>query len=54
GLRIKTLGNYEGGDGLRVKDLPELVVRDGGVEFERVPTIVMVRRYLSKAGHQYF
>jgi integrase len=54
GLRIETLGNHRGTDGLRVGDLPEMRIRDGRVEFERVPTMVVVRRELSKAGHQYF
>jgi hypothetical protein len=54
GLRIEALGNYLGNEGLRVRDLPEMGVKDGSVEFARFPTIVIVRRELSKAGHQYF
>ncbi len=54
GLRIETLGNYRGDDGLRLGDLPELRVRGGEVEFERVPAMVIVRRELSKARHRYF
>ncbi|MBC8225484.1 site-specific integrase [Candidatus Bathyarchaeota archaeon] len=53
GVRLKTIGNYQGDDGLRVKDLPEMKVQNGAVDFESVPTLVMVRRELSKAGHQY-
>ena len=53
GVRLKTIGNYQGDDGLRVRDLPEMRVEDGAVEFEAVPTLVVVRRELSKAGHQY-
>jgi hypothetical protein len=53
GVRLKTIGNYHGDDGLKVKDLPEMKVVDGVVEFEAVPTLVVVRRELSKAGHQY-
>jgi len=53
GLRIKTLGNYRGDDGLRVGDLPEVRVEGETVEFDAVPTLVVVRRELSKAGHQY-
>jgi len=53
GLRIKTLGNYEGEDGLRIRDLPELKVEGSSVDFEQTPTLVIVRRELSKAGHQY-
>ncbi|MCJ7574592.1 site-specific integrase [Candidatus Bathyarchaeota archaeon] len=54
GLRIETLGNYLGDDGLRVQDLPELTIGDGRVEFSKVPAMVMVRGELSKARHQYF
>jgi len=54
GLRPMTLGNYQGYDGLRVKDLPEMTVRSGVVEFEQTPTMVIVRPELSKGRHQYF
>jgi len=54
GLRPETLGNYKGNDGLRICDLPELVIDNKTVEFLKIPTIVIVRRELSKAGHQYF
>lgn len=54
GLRIETLGTYRGNDGLKVGDLPEMSVTGGTVEFEQIPTTVVVRRELSKAGHQYF
>jgi hypothetical protein len=54
GLRIEVLSNYLGNDGLRVSDRPEVVVKDGVVEFAHMSTIVMVRRELSKSRHQYF
>jgi len=54
GLRIKTVGNYRGDDGLRIKDLPEMTVKGETVEFEKVPTIAIVRKELSKSRHQYF
>ncbi len=54
GLRIEVLGDYFGRDGLRVKDFPEMEVKGGGVEFKKVPTMVIVRKELSKARHQYF
>lgn len=54
GLRIKTLGNYEGEDGLRFKDLPEMKVEGDSVDFKQIPIIVIVRKELSKAGHRYF
>jgi integrase len=56
GLRIECLGNYKGEDGLRIKDFPELKIdeKEGKVEFEKIPTLIRIRRELSKAGHQYF
>jgi len=54
GLRLETLGNFAGDDGLRIGDFPELSIKDGSVEFERIPTMVVVRKELSKAGHRYF
>jgi len=54
GLRLETIGNYLGDDGLRIRDLPELRVEGESVEYEQIPTIVFVRKELSKAGHQYF
>ncbi|MGA3110956.1 MAG: site-specific integrase [Candidatus Bathyarchaeia archaeon] len=54
GLRIEVLGNYTGKDGLTIADLPEIKIEKGTVTFERIPTMIVVRRELSKAGHQYF
>jgi integrase len=53
GLRIQALGNYEGNDGLRIGDFPEMVVKPDGVTFKGVPTMVVVRPELSKTQHQY-
>jgi len=53
GLRLESLGNYDGTDGLRVKDLREMKVEDKQVTFEKMPTMVVVRKELSKARHQY-
>ena len=54
GVRIEVLGNYTGLDGLRISDLPEVSVTVDAVTFARTPTLVIVRKELSKAGHQYF
>ena len=54
GLRISSIGNYLGNDGLIVKDFPEMRIEDDQVIFEKTPTMVVVRPELSKAGHQYF
>jgi integrase len=55
GVRLEVLGNYLGSDGLRVRDLPEMVVDPGArtVSFAKVPTVVVVRPELSKASHKY-
>jgi hypothetical protein len=54
GLRPQTLGNYDGTDGVRLGDFPEAEIRQDGVEFAKVPTMLIVRKRLSKARHQYF
>jgi len=53
-LRPQVLGNHWGQDGLRVRDLPELIIEDGKVTFKVIPTRVNVRASLSKAKHKYF
>lgn len=53
GLRLETLGNYDGTDGLRISDLPELRVKGKDVIFEKVPTLIRVRASLSKRRGEY-
>ncbi len=66
GLRPGAIGSYEGTDGLRLKDLPEIHYNGDGcrapdpklhvpgrVVPERIPTKVRVRSSSSKARHQY-
>jgi len=53
-LRLQVIGNYDATDGLTLKDLPELKIDGSNVEFEKVPTIIKVRRTLSKTRLQYF
>jgi hypothetical protein len=50
------LGNHNGTDGLQIRDFPEIKIDRSTktVTFSTVPTLVIVRRKLSKAGHQYF
>jgi hypothetical protein len=54
GLRIEVLGNYDGTDGLTIADLPQLEIGPDSVSFKQTPAMVIVRKELSKAGHQYF
>jgi hypothetical protein len=53
-LRPQILGNHDGSDGLRIRDLPEMRIEKGQVTFEKKPTMVVVRSSLSKAKHRYF
>ena len=54
GLRPESLGNYDGSDGLRLGDFVEAEIRPNGIEFTKVPSMLVVRKSLSKARHQYF
>lgn len=60
GLRLESVRTYDGSDGVRLGDIPELKTEgESGssgqrVAFTRIPAILVVRRELSKARHQYF
>ena len=54
GLRPQVLGNVDGSDGLKIKDLPELEINGEEIQFTQIPTRVVVRPELSKAKHRYF
>lgn len=54
GLRLKVLGNEDATDGLMMKDLPDIGVIQGKAVCLRSPPMILVRKTLSKAGHQYF
>ena len=54
GLRPESLGNYDGTDGLKFSDFPELKLTDRGVELSKIPTQVVIRPNLSKARCKYF
>jgi hypothetical protein len=54
GLRPEVLGNHDATDGLMIKDLPDLAVVQGLATFTRSPPRIIVRKTLSKAGHEYF
>ncbi len=53
-LRPQTLGKWDGSDGLAVKDLPEIRFEGGEVQFQSIPTMIVVRSSLSKAKQRYF
>ena len=54
GLRPESLGNDGGNDGLRFADFEEIKISEKGIEFEKIPTKLVVRSRLSKGRHQYF
>ncbi|EQB65183.1 MAG: integrase/recombinase [Thermoplasmatales archaeon I-plasma] len=60
GLRPESLGNYNGSDALRIKDVEGISIESDGVEFSKVPAAIVVRQVkptvaqLSKKGHKYF
>jgi len=56
GFRPGALNDHKGTDGLEIRDLPEIQIDREAmtVTFARVPTMVIVRRGLSKSGRQYF
>lgn len=53
GLRPKVIGNSDGTDGLRMRDMPDLVIRRGMARCIRTPNRIVARRELPKAGHRY-
>ena len=54
GLRPGVIGNHMGTDGLQIRDLPDIAIHNKIAECIRTPNRIIVRRELSKAGHQYF
>jgi len=54
GLRPEVIGNANGTDGLRLKDLPELKVEGKNLGFTDETARIIVREDLSKARHRYF
>ncbi len=54
GVRPKVMGNYDGTDGLRMRDLPDVVIHQGMAKCIRMPCQIVVRAELSKTRHQYF
>lgn len=54
GLRPEVLGNIDGTDGLTLKDIPDLKIINGKVEFANMPVRIIVRHELSKIRQPYF
>ncbi len=53
GLRIETLGDYSGTNGLRISDLKDIQLKDSRVSFQTVPAMIVVPGELSKSRRQY-
>lgn len=53
GLRPEVLGNHNATDGLMIKDLPDLVIKNL-VSFASNPPRIVVRKTLSKTHHEHF
>ena len=54
GIRPQVMGTADRSDGLRLADLPELVINDKKVAFSKMPAMVVVRQQLSKTRNKYF
>ena len=54
GLRLETLGDYEGTDCLKLTDIEGIKIMANRVELERIPVKIRVRTNLSKARNEYF
>jgi len=56
GIRPQVMGNYDGTDGLKLADLPDLVIEQDGksASFAHVPAMIVVRATLSKTKNRYF
>jgi hypothetical protein len=52
GGRIEPLGDQAGVDGVEIRDFPEMEVSGGKVTFTKIPTLVHVRRSLTKRTHR--
>jgi len=56
GIRPQVMGNYDGTDGLKLADLPDLIITNNGksVSFAHIPAMIIVRATLSKTRNKYF
>ena len=53
GLRIETLGDYLGLNGLRISDLKDIQLKDNRVSFQNTPAVMVIPAELSKSRRQY-
>ena len=53
GLRPQVLGNGLGTNGLKIKDFPELKIKNNEITFEVSPTLIIISSKLSKSNQKY-
>ncbi len=53
GVRLGVVGNYKGKNGLKISDFPEMKIESKQVIFGKTPTLVRVRKELSKTESGY-
>ncbi len=53
GIRPQVIGNYNGTDGLKLEDMPDIQVINGKAVCKRYPCMINVRAELSKNGKPY-
>ncbi len=54
GIRIQSLGNESGTDGIRLNDIEGLIIDRNGVKFEKIPAKITIRKTISKKRNEYF
>jgi hypothetical protein len=54
GLRLQVLGNHDTTDGLTLGDMSDIAIKGTTATCLRSPSMIVVRRTLSKARHQYY
>ncbi len=53
GVRIGVIGDYKGIDGLKLKDIEDLVIDGDRITFRKMPALIRIRKELSKSGKSY-
>jgi integrase len=54
GIRLESLGNEKGTDGIMIKDIEGLTIDRNGVRFESIPAKITIRKTISKKENEYF
>ena len=53
GIRPEVIGNVDGSDGLRIRDIKDVKIKDNEVVYEKLPAVIAVRQELSKTRRRY-